>query len=210
MNDQDMSQNDEKKTNTDDNTPANEDEKTIPVELEEDELQDKHVDDHDDDDDDDDDDNQAEVKKLQHDLAAMTEIAKRAMADLQNYKKRAEEERSGLQKFAALNLIIQLLPIHENFKRAFEQKPEELEGNQWIEGIIIIEKQFKDVLEKQGITEITADDEHFDPLKHEAMMKGPGELDKVIEVFEPGYMMGDKVLKPAKVKVGDGSPDENN
>lgn len=147
-----------------------------------------------------------ELESLQQELAAMTETAKRALADLQNFKKRTEEEKKGLRQFAAMSLIIEILPVFDNFNRALAQIPEDIAENQWVAGITNIAKQFKGIIEKQGLTEITTEGEKFDPVKHEALMQGPGEKEMIIETFEPGYMLGDKVLKPAKVKVGDGSP----
>lgn len=145
-----------------------------------------------------------EMEKLRKDLAQMTEAARRAMADLQNYKKRSEEERKALHQFAAISLILELLPIVDNFKRAVQQRPEEISKNPWTEGIVNTEKQILDLLTKQGLSEIEAANQPFDAQKHEALMQGPGVKDQVIEVFETGYMLGDKVLKPAKVKVGNG------
>lgn len=146
----------------------------------------------------------SQIEKLQKDLAQMTEAAKRAMADLQNFKKRSEEEKKSLQQFAAMSLILEFIPIVDNFKRAAQHIPDDISENAWVQGIINIEKQLTDLLLKQGLTEIKAENEIFDAQKHEALMQGPGEKDKVIEVFETGYMLGDKVLKPAKVKVGQG------
>ena len=98
-----------------------------------------------------------------------------------------------------------VLPVLDNFERAMKEVPEGQEGSEWIAGIAQIHKQFKDVLGKQRVAEIPTEGQKFDPNLHEALMQGPGEKDMIVEEMEKGYMMGERVLRPAKVKVGDGS-----
>lgn len=151
-------------------------------------------------------------KQLEEDLAIanqkiqeLTETAKRALADLQNYRKKVEGEHAAFIQFANIALILELLPILDNFNRAFAQVPEEIPKSEWFKGALQIEQQLVGVVRKQGITEMPSSvGKKLDLKIHEAVTSGPGEKDAVIEEFEKGYMLGDKVIRPAKVKVGDG------
>lgn len=135
----------------------------------------------------------------------MKEVAKRAMADLENYKRRAESEKAAMGQFAFMNVTLAILPVLDSLQRALATIPEDIKENEWVKGMNVIEKQFTDIVIKQGLVNIPTVGQKFDPIKHQALMQGPGEKDMVTEEFEKGYMYGDKVLRPAKVKVGDGS-----
>ena len=137
-------------------------------------------------------------------IAELTEVSKRALADLQNYKRRIEEERSQFVKLANASLILGILQITDNFDRAFAHMPQELEKNEWVEGVIQIEKQLSETLKKQGLKSIESIGQKFDPNFHEALLHAPGKKDVVIEELEKGYLLNDKVLRPSKVKVGNG------
>lgn len=145
-----------------------------------------------------------EAELLRQKLAQMTEAAKRALADLQNYKKRVEEEKKSLREFAAVGLILELLPIVDNFARATASLPPELTAHPWSAGLLSVEKQLGDLLAKQGLKTVEGLGSALDPLKHEAVLQSPGPKDIVLAILENGYLIGDKVLKPAKVKVGNG------
>ncbi len=155
----------------------------------------------------------ASASKLEKDLADankqiqdLTETAKRALADLKNYRKRVEEERGAFAQFANVALILELIPILDNFNRAFAAVPDEISKTEWFKGALLLEQQLVGIVRKQGVTEIPSSiGKPLDPKIHEAIATGPGEKDTVIEEFEKGYMLGDKVIRPAKVKVGDGS-----
>lgn len=139
----------------------------------------------------------AEAKKH---IEALTETSKRALADLANYKRRSEEEKQAFIQYSNALLIAEILEIVDNFERAFTHIPE---GKQeWAEGIINIEKKLKNILEKHGLKEMEVLGKEINPHFHEALMTGPGEKNKIIEVFEKGYLLGEKVLRAAKVKVG--------
>ncbi|MEK7528701.1 MAG: nucleotide exchange factor GrpE [Patescibacteria group bacterium] len=147
----------------------------------------------------------AELAAAQEEIAKLTEIAKRAMADLANYRRRVEDERGKFAQFANVSLILEILPTIDNFSRAFAHMPENLKNDDWIKGVMAIEKQLVEVLKKSGVSEMPSSvGQPLNPNKHEAIMTAPGEKDTVIEELEKGYLLGDSVLRPAKVKVGDG------
>jgi molecular chaperone GrpE len=148
----------------------------------------------------------SELEEAQEKIADLTEVGQRALADLANFKRRVEQERSQFVKAANTGLILELLPILDNFQRAMDHVPEELQGNEWTKGIEQIEKQFVGAFERLGVQEleVKAGDE-LDVEKHEALMQEDGEKDTVLGVLEKGYILGDRVLRPAKVKVGNGN-----
>lgn len=146
-----------------------------------------------------------ELYESKKEVEKLTEFAKRTLADLQNYKKRIEEDKASFVSLANAALILEILPILDSFNRAFASTPRELQENEWVKGIMAIEKQLVATLEKEGLQEIKTENGKFDPNLHEALMQGPGEKDTIIEELEKGYMLGSKVLRPAKVKIGNGN-----
>ncbi len=138
-------------------------------------------------------------------IEELTRLAQQATADLTNYRRRVEEEKKSFASYATSNLVLELLQVVDNFDRALLSVPEEIKSNEWTQGIQGIDQQFHGILERQGLQPIETQGQKFDLNLHEAMMTGPGEKDLILEEFERGYMLGDRVLRPAKVKVGDGS-----
>ena len=128
----------------------------------------------------------------------------RAEADLSNFKRRAEQERGDLMKFANSSLIGKLLPVLDDFDRAIGAVPEEARTQNWIEGIKLIDRKLRSFLEQEGVTPIEALGKEFDPYVHEAVMRedGEGDVDVVVEEFQKGYKLHDRVIRPTMVKVG--------
>ena len=148
---------------------------------------------------------QKEIKRLKEELERLKDIAGRAQADLQNAKDRLERDAEDLRKFAGASMLIDLLPVIDNLQRAFAHLPKDLQDHEWVKGIEAVEQNLMKKLEEAGLKKIESLNQPVDPAKHEVLQAGPGEKDKVIEVFEDGYELHDKILRPAKVKVGDGS-----
>lgn len=149
-----------------------------------------------------------DTAKLQEELNNMTEMARRAMADLQNLKRRHEEERSQIIIMANGRLLSEILPILDNLDRAKQHIPKELEAlevaKEWLKGLDIAINQLHQVLNAAGIKQIDCIDQNFNPDLHEAVAQAPGEKDKIIEEFEKGYTLNGRVIRHAKVKVGNG------
>jgi len=125
----------------------------------------------------------------------------RLMADFQNYKKRVEKEKKDLYSYANENLVTELLDVLDNFERALEQ---ECSAEGFKEGMEMIFKQLKNVLEKAGLAEIPALGEDFDPNVHNAVMTEETdeyESGKVSGVMQKGYTLNGKVIRPSMVKV---------
>lgn len=129
---------------------------------------------------------------------------KRAKADYLNLKKETEKQQAEFVRFSNAALIIEILPIYDHLKMAFNHLPKDLKGHDWVKGIEGIKKQTQDFLEAMGIKEIKTIREKFNPEYHEAVAHEKKEgfkTDYVFEETKPGYMLHDKVLYPAKVKV---------
>lgn len=147
----------------------------------------------------------AELEKELADTQRFKDLAARAQADLQNAKGRIERESDELRKFATEKLILRLLPTLDNFQRAFAQLPADLQSHEWIKGVTAIEQDLMKQMTDAGLKRMQSLGEAADPARHEVLTMGPGEDGKVTEVFEEGYELHGKVVRPAKVKVGDGS-----
>jgi molecular chaperone GrpE len=126
---------------------------------------------------------------------------KRALADYENLKKQTQKEKEEFAKFANLNLILELIPVYNNFKLSFEHLPDEIKDNNWVKGVDHIEKQFMKVLEDNGLQQIIPQvNDEFNPQEMEAV-ESNGEKNKIDKVVAIGYKLKDKVVVPAKVIV---------
>ena len=128
----------------------------------------------------------------------------RSQADLENYIKRAEQEKLEIVEFANSMLILDLLPILDDFERALASVPVELDEQNWTKGIKLVYNNLKAVLETQGLAEIKAKGEYFDPYFHEAAGQVGGEEGIIIEEIRKGYMFKGKLLRPSMVMIGQG------
>lgn len=155
-----------------------------------------------------------DIETLKEKLAELKDKAEanlagwqRAQADFINYKKRAEQERLDLSKFANSALILNLLPILDDFERAFSAIPPKMGKLSWLDGIKLIERKLWAVLQVQGVSPIKAMGEPFDPQFHEAVRQDRGKEGVVIEEVQKGYMLEDRVIRPTMVVVGNGEED---
>jgi molecular chaperone GrpE len=126
----------------------------------------------------------------------------RAEADLVNYKRRSEQDRAELATYANSTLILNMLPVMDDLERALESVPPELADEPWVDGIRLIYRKLRSVLEAEGLTVIECEGQDFDPNLHEAVMCVEGEEGKVVEEIQKGYKFCDRVLRPTMVKVG--------
>lgn len=128
----------------------------------------------------------------------------RAQADFDNYRRRTIKEKEDLTQYASLKLVGQLLPVLDNFQRALQTGGEGAESGSFAKGVDMIYRQLSQVLEAEGLKPMESVGQPFDPELHQAIMQVESEeYDEgiVVEVIQPGYMMKDKVIRPAMVKV---------
>lgn len=149
--------------------------------------------------------NEEKEEKENEKIEELKNALARSMADLQNYKRRTEEDQGKFVRFANGQMLKELLPVVDNFNRCTEHLPEELKENEWSKGVVQIHDNLNKTLEKIGVKKIETVGKKLNPNEHDALMAGPGEKDMIIEEFEPGYTLNGDVIKAAKVKVGDGT-----
>jgi molecular chaperone GrpE len=128
----------------------------------------------------------------------------RAQADYINYKRRAEQDKEEISQFANSILILNILPILDDWERALASVPDDQADLGWVEGIRLIERKLRGTLEAQGLCPIEAVGQPFDPNLHEAAMQGKGEEGIVVEELQKGYKFRDRVIRPSRVVVGNG------
>ncbi|MFC2007972.1 nucleotide exchange factor GrpE [Chloroflexota bacterium] len=152
-----------------------------------------------------------DVEALRQSLAEEKERAgdylanwQRTQADFVNYKRRNEQERAEFYKSANAGLILNLLPVLDDIERAIASLPHRTSRSGWVDGLRLIESKFRTSLEAQGLTQIKALGEPFDPRFHEAIRQDKGKEGIVIEELQRGYIINDKVLRPSTVVVGNG------
>jgi len=125
-----------------------------------------------------------------------------------NYRRRAEQEKEEIGRFGNTTIMLSLLPIMDDLERALASIPDNLVEYSWVDGIRLIERKLKANLEAQGLSQIKALGEPFDPNLHEAMMQGKGKEGIVVEEIEKGYKLNNRLIRPSKVVVGNGEEKE--
>ncbi len=144
------------------------------------------------------------IADLEQQVADANEARLRALAEFQNYRRRTDEERESLKGFLLTGVMESLLPIVDNFGRAVESMNASSDIDKLRDGISGIHRQLATLLEKNGVEQIEADGAAFDPNLHNAVMRvedSAAPADTVVEVLQPGYRIGGRVLRPALVKV---------
>lgn len=128
----------------------------------------------------------------------------RARADYANYKRRAEQDKKGLIHYGNAGLMTKLLPILDDFERAFLAVPEGLDKLTWVNGIALIHRKMQIVMEAEGLEAIRTEGQKFDPSQHEAITtedRDDMEDGAIIAEAQRGYKLGDRVLRPTLVRV---------
>lgn len=128
----------------------------------------------------------------------------RAAADHANYRRRTEEEKREWSRLANAALVINVLPVFDDLERAVNGVDAKLAGLNWVQGVEAIYRKFSHLLDSMGVTPVETDDASFNPEEHEAVGEQPGPEGKVLYVAQKGYKLGEKVIRPAMVIVGNG------
>jgi molecular chaperone GrpE len=132
----------------------------------------------------------------------------RTLADFENFRKRADREKSDFYKYALQGVLKDLLPILDNFDRALDHAEQ---GDDFHKGVLLIYKQLLDVLKKHGVKPIDESGVRFDPNIHEAVISEEDRsvpAQSVTAVLQKGYFLHDRLLRPAMVKVAVGGPEQ--
>ena len=150
----------------------------------------------------------AELTRLQNENAEMRDRLLRSRADFENYRKRTEREKAEHSKYALVSFVRELLPVIDNFERALSVQTDS--AADLLEGVELIYKQFGDVLSKMGLKVIEEAPAPFDPTYHDAVAREENPdvpNHTVTEVMQKGYLMGERLIRPAMVRVAVGGPD---
>lgn len=142
----------------------------------------------------------AKIEELEKALAAQQDQYTRMLAEYANFKRRTEQEKEQIGQFAKADVLARLLPVIDDLDRAADAP----DGPDYRKGVDMIVDKFHGELAKLGLTEIPALGEPFDPEVHHAVMREDAdgvEPDTVTEVFQKGYRFGDRVVRPAMVRV---------
>ncbi len=130
--------------------------------------------------------------------------ALRAQADFDNYRRRTIKEKEELAQYASMKLITELLPVIDNFERALTAAQTAEDKDSFIKGVDMIFRQFNQVLQQEGLAQMETVGQPFNPDFHQAIMQVESDEHEegiVVEEVQRGYMLKDKVLRPAMVKV---------
>lgn len=152
-----------------------------------------------------------EIASLKQTLKELDEKAQlnydrylRALAELENYKKRMARERTELMRYAGEDLLVEILPVIDNLERTLAHLKDDVDVNKIQEGLNLVYKQFQQTLEKSGVTRIEEAAVAFNPAVHQALQRVEDKSvaeDTVVEVLQKGYCLNGKVVRPAMVKV---------
>ncbi|MBA4379452.1 MAG: nucleotide exchange factor GrpE [Anaerolinea sp.] len=142
-----------------------------------------------------------QLEEIQAQAAEYKDGWQRAAADFANYKRRIEREQAEVYQNAVGNIIKRYLPILDDLERALQSRPADLA---WVDGIDLIYRKLQAILEAEGIKRIEAEGQMFDPNIHEAISQEASnehESGQVIAIVQNGYMLGERVIRPAMVRV---------
>ena len=145
-----------------------------------------------------------ELEKIRGEVSENYEGWQRERADFINYKKRIERDQVQKTRDITGEIIKKYLPVMDDMERALKARPADVEGAKWAEGIELIYRKLNTIVENSGVERIEAEKTMFDPTIHEAITSEPSdehESGEIIEVIQQGYKLGERVLRPALVRV---------
>ncbi len=146
----------------------------------------------------------SDLEKARNEAAANLDGWQRERAEFSNYKKRIEREQAQLTQTITGSVMKKFLAVVDDMDRALKSRPKQGDGAGWAEGIALIERKLRSILESEGIERINQNKVQFDPNMHEAISHEDNpdfESGEVIEVVQQGYKLGDRILRPAMVRV---------
>jgi molecular chaperone GrpE len=151
------------------------------------------------------------AEKAEKDRDEYLNLARQVKADFENYQKRQQRDLATERRFALAPLAAALLPALDNLERAIAAAKQANEKGPLTEGVAMVQAQLLDILRRNGVTRIEAQAQPFDPNLHQAVTQQPSAEHPpmtVVQVLEPGYMIHDRVLRPAGVVVSAAPPEK--
>ncbi len=144
------------------------------------------------------------IDELQNKVNETTDGWQRERADFSNYRNRINRDQQQAKEDLAAEVIKKYLAVNDDIERALKNTPSNKEVNHWVEGIRLINQKLQNILKTEGVQRIPAENEYFDPHRHEAISveeSSQTESGRIIEVVQQGYTIGDRVIRPAQVRV---------
>ncbi|MDD5551800.1 MAG: nucleotide exchange factor GrpE [Candidatus Pacebacteria bacterium] len=142
----------------------------------------------------------SQLKQCQKEKEGYLKGWQKERAEFINYRKAEEKSLEHKEGALKIEIISEILPILDNLERAEKDMPKDLKNNNWVKGMMNIKEQMKNFLKREGVEEMK-EEKIFNPEIHEAVAVGKGEEDEILEIFQKGYFLNGRVLRPAKVKV---------
>lgn len=144
-----------------------------------------------------------EVEILKEKNADLLKTVQMLQAEFENYQKRVDRDRQAHSAMSNKSLILNILPVIDNFEMALKSEEHKTANDDFIKGIELIYAQMLDVLKKEGLRAIQTENQKFNPYQHECLMQEESEQETgtIIEEFQKGYMLKEQVIRPAKVKI---------
>ena len=155
--------------------------------------------------------NEEEIKKLKDEVESLKDSRLRVLAEFDNYKRRTARDSVRLIESANESLLKSIIPVVENFERALHPDHKTGDADALLKGVELVYNHFIDILKKTGLTETNPTGEEFNPENHEAIMhieSADVPENKIIQVFQKGYTLNNKVIQYAKVSVSKGNTPE--
>ncbi|MCT2537614.1 nucleotide exchange factor GrpE [Aquibacillus koreensis] len=146
----------------------------------------------------------SEVEKVKQEKDEIYQRLLRVQAEYDNFRKRTQKEKEADRKYRSQSLITELLPVVDNFERALQIEVEDSSASGVVDGLKMVYRQLTDALKNEGVEEIEAKGQEFDPHLHQAVMQVEDDQfdsNVVVEELQKGYKLKDRVIRPAMVKV---------
>lgn len=147
----------------------------------------------------------ADVLVLEAKVTELSNQLLRALADVQNLRKRTEREKAEVHATAGASVLLELLPVLDELDRAAAHIPEDLQNHEWILGVMHVRSNLETTLKRLGVERFAAVGDAYNAERHEAIARAEGPENTIVQIFEFGYLQGERVLRPAKVVVGGGN-----
>jgi len=145
-----------------------------------------------------------EIENLNSKVKEYTEGWQRERADFTNYRNRILRDQDAMKKDITTDVVRKYLAVNDDIELALKNASQNEEIKSWVEGIQLIYQKLQNILESEGVQRIPAENETFDPNRHEAIATEENPLfesGRVIEIIQQGYTIGDRVIRPARVKI---------
>ncbi|UOQ86054.1 nucleotide exchange factor GrpE [Gracilibacillus salinarum] len=145
-----------------------------------------------------------EIQALQAEKDDLQNRLLRVQAEYDNFRKRTKKEKEADLKYKSQSVVTELLPVLDNFERALQVEVDDQAAKGVVDGLAMVYRQLKTVLENEGVSEIETDGQYFDPNLHQAVMQVEEEgfeSNQIVDTMQKGYQLKDRVIRPAMVKV---------